>query len=1056
MDLLWPGERGVSVAKYDPATDIPYGIGGADWPVTIYDRPSLMFGNVLRGDIDGVTRAMLSPDTLSPSQIKTVRDTLTGGKKVNPILKTILDISTNPLVIMGLVVGLWKFPLGTTTPLLALRRGLLPKSAAMGEMMSGLHGAMMNLRTIPGMFESLLGVTRETTKFMSKYKEDANAIYKHAGRLSKGESFAVSARLDGLDKTSHYMVKALRNEPEWIAHMGGKDVAIAPNIRQAMSSNTIGLSDRLRSWFNSVRKKVGGNPGIIAAVEKKGLKYGDDVVDYFPHHGNFNRYYQQSLRGTTGVRYRNWLHKEVATKVGGEQVARTGGMFARLDELQSLEQTGAIKPGFTKMVQSILDRRTLEAGQKVQGIWDNVARLGLGETQERVQFAHRVREYYTKGGGKHLDFIRRLGNPRMADDTLDAMAGALQEAKFKGTGAVQKEIFEIGKVLAEPAQYTLNTWEATGRYVNSVATSYAWHGTGLGDKIMKITQKKGIYKNAPFLEPYLMDNIIPHVRGLKSYQELGRSLSFSVQKEKIYNWLNNTPIAEQVLGKKTKDWLTGYFANTAGSLSAEGVGAKVAHSFYLSTLGANISPASKNLLQNYLTTMNTPGIGPQGMYRGLMGAVGQEGATTKMGRYLKDITSGVSTKNAFRKAFPEYVDDMGDASQIVESLLAGDVAKEGLGKMMGVKGRWDQIKSAMLMPFSTSEGFNRIVGYYAGRNSHLFHNAGKLAGASAEVRKSLLAEAGQVGQSLTMTTHFTGGPLGIPKALTSLWAPWRQFMHFPMRFASFLHGSMRMGADANKLDWGTIGRTMAGSTAAYVAARNLAGVDLSSGLMAGALPVPTYEKSPFYPFPLVPPIFSVAGEGVKALLTGAPERLGSTASMLIPGGIAGRKVYRTLSPRFADYKNRTPDGRIPVYNDKHALIGSYTPMQLTLRALGLKPSDMAAEQGAAKWLLSQRERLRAYRRDWLQALTENDNRKADQVNRAFQKAYPELGPLQVKKSDIRAIENRRQISRVHRIEKGIPSAYRPIFSQLLGEASLGRVTEDIEAGGYNTLQSYLQ
>ena len=999
---------------------------------------------------------MLSPDTLSPAQMKTVRDTLTGGKKVNPILKTILDISTNPLVIMGLVVGLWKFPLGTTTSLLTLRRGLMPKAAAMNKMMSGLHGAAMNLRTIPGMFESLLGVTRETTKFMSKYSDDANKIFKGAGRLSKAEGFAVSARLDGLHKTNHYMVKALRNEPEWVAFMGGRDIAIAPNIRQAMTPETIGLSDKLRTWFNSIRKQVGGNPGIIDAVEKKGLKYGRDIEDYFPHHGNFNRYYQQSLRGTTGVKYRQWLHKTTATKVGGEEVARTGGMFARLDELQALEQTGGVKPGFTGMIQSILDRRTLEAGQKVQGIWDDVARLGLSETQERVQFAYRVRNYYTKGRGKNLDFIRRLGSKRMADDTLDSMAGALQDAKFKGAEAVQKEFFEIGKVLAEPAQYTLNPWESAGRYVNSVASSYAWHGTGFGDKIMKITQKPRVFQGAPFLEPYLMDNIIPHVRGLKSYQELGRSLSFSVRKEKIYNWLKETPIAEQTLGKKTKDWLLGYFGNTSGSLSAEGIGAKVAHSFYLSTLGLNISPASKNLLQNYLTTMNTPGIGPQGMYRGLMGAVGQEGALAKMGRYLKDITSGVGTKAAFRKAFPEYVDDMGDASQIVESLLAGDVAKEGLGKMIGVKGRWDQVKTAMLLPFSTSEGFNRIVGYYSGRNSHLFHNAGKLAGASSEVRKSLLAEAGQVGQSLTMTSHFTGGPLGIPKALVNLWAPWRQFMHFPMRFAGFLQGSLRLGADPNKLDWGTVGRTLAGSTGAYIAARNLAGVDISSGLMAGALPVPNYEKAPFYPFPLVPPVLSVAGEGVKALLTGSPERLGSAASMLIPGGIAGRKVYRTFSPRFADYKNRTPDGRIPVYNDKYSLIGTFSPMQLTLRALGLKPADVAAEQGAAQWLLSQRERLRGFRRDWLQALMENDNRQADKINQDFQKVYPELGPLQVKKSDIKAIENRRQISRIHRIEKGLPSAYRPLFSQMLGEATLGTITQDIEVGGLDTLQSYLQ
>lgn len=359
------------------------------------------------------------------------------------------------------------------------------------------------------------------------------------------------------------------------------------------------------------------------------------------------------------------------------------------------------------------------------------------------------------------------------------------------------------------------------------------------------------------------------------------------------------------------------------------------------------------------------------------------------------------------------------------------------------------------MPFSTSESMNRIVGYYAGRNQHLFQNAGKLAGATAEVRKHIFKEAGQVGQTLSMMSHFTGGPLGIPKMLTSIPAPLRQFMHFPSRYAAFLHGSLRMGPDPTKLDWGTLGRTMAGSTAAYIGAKNVLGLDLSSGLMTGALPVPAYERAPFYPFPMVPPIASVAGTLAKGVLTGSTSELGAAASLLVPGGVAGRRLYRSLSPRFADYKNRTPDGRIPLYNDSHALVGTMSPLQLTLRAMGLKPAAPAAEQGAAKWLLAQREKLRAYRRDYLQALMENDNRKAENIQQEWKKAYPELGPLQVKKSDIRALENRREISRLHRIERGIPSAYRPLFSQVIGEASLARITEDIEAGSTG-LEQYLQ
>jgi len=162
-----------------------------------------------------------------------------------------------------------------------------------------------------------------------------------------------------------------------------------------------------------------------------------------------------------------------------------------------------------------------------------------------------------------------------------------------------------------------------------------------------------------------------------------------------------------------------------------------------------------------------------------------------------------------------------------------------------------------------------------------------------------------------------------------------------------------------------------------------------------------------------------------------------------------------LHPKYADYRNKTPDGRIPIYNNKHALIGALTPLQLTLKSLGLHPSGVAAEQGASRWLLAQREKIRAYRRDYLQALMENDNHKAEAVQKEWTKAYPELGPLQVKKSDIRALENRRQISRLHRIEKGLPSAYRPLFSQILGEASLSNITQDIDIGSTG-LEQYLQ
>ena len=1045
--------------KYNPDTDIPYGIASADFPITFYDRPQLAFANLLRGDVDAMTRSIFAPQTLTPTEIQGFKQALFKGKKPNPLLKTITDMVTNPLVIIGLAVGLWKFPIGSTKPLIDLAAGMLPKATAMGKMMSGLHPAINNLRSVPGMYQALADVVESKTKFIGSQIDSINKLFVKAGRLSRVEGYQVAARLDGLHTSGHSLVKMLGSEPEIIAIMGSKNLPVAAGLKIGMRKETSNLAGGLRGWLNKVRTTLKNTPGgedrIRDALAKQGLTYGDDIKHYFPRNAQYDKYYLKAVRGTTRKRYAKFMRKEAGVgSISGHTIARKGGGMPSIEHLRLLESQGIIPQGYTGAATSVFQRWGDDATRQVEKVWHEVSGLGLDTGRANVEFVRRMETYFTKGAGKKLDFAGRFGGKNTARDTLFAMGDSLSEANIKGGNFFQTELREIGRVMGTPRQYTLDVWDATQRYANSSATVHSWHGTGAGKRINDIAKRPGVWGNQPWLESYVYDDLVPHVMGLKSYQELQRSISFSLKKAKVHQFVSTHPMVDRLLGPKGKAWVTQYTGDATRSLSAEGLGANISHWFHLSTLGANISPASKNSLQTLLTTLNV--VGPQGMYRGLKGVPGGPGALAKMQNYVKAVVvDGKTTKAAFRAAFPEYVKDMGDASQIVESLLAGDIAKEGFARRMISGGAWEKVKTAMLMPFSTSEGFNRIITYYAGRNQHLYQNAHKLAGAASAARDSIFREAGRVGQTLTMTTQFTGGPLGIPKALINIWTPWRQFMHFPARMMAMLHGSLRMGPDPSKLDWGTVGRTLAGSTAMYVGARNLLGVDLSAGLMTGALPVPVYEGAPFYPWPLVPPAVGVIGTAAKALLTGETRDLGAAAALLVPGGIGARKAYRALHPKYADYQNKTPDGRIPIYNNKHALIGAMTPLQLTLKSLGLRPSGVAAEQGAAQWLLAQREKIRAYKRDYLQALMENDNRKAEAVQREFTKAYPELGPLQVKKSDIRALENRRQISRLHRIEKGLPSAYRPLFSQILGEASLANITRDIDVGDVG-LGKYLQ
>lgn len=1025
--------------------DGPVGLASVDLPATFYDRPALMFGSLLNKDLDGMTRAMLSPDTLTPSQMKTIRDELLKGKKPSPVMKTILDITTNPLVIIGLVAGL-KFPMGSTKVLLDIRNGLIPKSAAMGKMVSGLHGALMKLRTIPEAFETLWGIVRNTERFVTKYGSKANEIFREAAALkpmSKAEGYLISARLDGLHSSHHYVVKALQNEPEWVAFFGKKDIPIAANLQKSMPPRLIRAADKLKNLYKSIWGDLFGNPATRGSMEKaaarKGVRLGKEIGFYHPHQGGYNPYHSKALRGYTGVQYRRHLSSEYTKQLGRESIQRLGGMFPEREAFLTYESHGAAPQGFTTQVlDRILNRWSAEAGSVAGGIWDDILKAGLNETEQRIEFARRMTEYYTKGPGKSVNLVGRLGGKRVIRDTLDAMAGSLQEAGAKGAGALRTELTSIGEVLAKPPTYSMNPWKTAQRYINSTASSYAYHGTGLGEKITKIIRTPGMFRHAPHLESYLVDGLLPHVLGYNTYGQMQRTLLDATRKMKMLDWVKHHPMVEQTLGanhtKALADWLS-----KSSSLSSASMGGQVANWFHISTLGLNLSATSANAMQTFITTINN--VGPRGIWRGLMGYGNESGLVKRASHYMEMITKGIDKRTAFNTAFPEFVAEMGEWSKTTERLLSGDVASAGFTKIFKAKGIWDKIKGAMMLPFSGTEAGNQLLAFYSGRHAHLYQNAAKIGSAA------LSAEANKVGGSLALLTQFAGGPLGIPSAIMNMNPVWRQYMHFPMRYLAYLHGSLRMGVDPTKLDWGTIGRALAGSTAAYIAARNLAGIDLSRGLMVGALPLPGYEKAAFYPFPFVPPAAGIMGEAAKALLTGETKNLGSVGAMLVPGGIALRRAYRSLSPRYADYKNRTPDNRIPLYDKKGSLLSTMSPMELILRSLGLRPTSVSAEAGAAKWLVSQRDRIRKYRRDYTMALFQNDHTKADKIQREFQKVYPELGPIQIKKSDLRALENRRQMSRLTRIARGFPAPYRPLFNQVIGEASLARMTEDIQIGG---------
>jgi hypothetical protein len=614
---------------------------------------------------------------------------------------------------------------------------------------------------------------------------------------------------------------------------------------------------------------------------------------------------------------------------------------------------------------------------------------------------------------------------------------------------------------------------------------------------MQYVYNKAISPDNPLREvpshvkAFVEEDLMPHLKGMKTWQHTQRSATLHRHKQQLHDCFSNHLVAKKVIPPDSAagKWLLGGLADAPGGLTAEGLEAGISSFAYVSALGGNLSPVSKNSLQSFVTVMNMKGMGPSSLARGwkeltprLFGGtvdLWDEAANAGKGAFRKiemdglltnwrkgvrkvqhplvpeivDTATGKKMKNMvsnFEAHLPEYVAHVGEADDMVKAVMAGDLATEGQGVPKVMKNWWDKTKDALLWGFGKSETGNRILGFYAGQRQHLYH----FADTADDITNAVMRDANTVGRNVVSAAHFVGGPLGLPKGTMNMASQWRQFTHFPLRMVDFLAGSLRHGVDPSKLDFGTIARVGATGAIGYEVGKGLLGVDLSGGLGTGTLPMPSYEGAPFYPFPLVSPMVGVAGSLAQAALEGDPSKLGSAASLLVPGGIAARRAYRTLAPKFADYKNRTPEGRIPVYNDSRGLIGTFTPFQLALRTMGIKPINMSQEQGAAKWILKQRDKIRKYRREYLHALTINDIKKASRINQDFQKEYPNLGPLSVKKSDITAVRNRKEISRLNRILKGLPKDYQPIFRQAVGEVSLRKVTEDITANPDN-LSLYL-
>jgi hypothetical protein len=1059
-------------------------------PITLYDRPSIAMANLLKGNLDATTRAIFTPMSLSPEETQNIRQTFLKGMEDDPLIKTAVDVATNPFVIIGAIMALG--PWGKVANPAQMAK-LLSEG---GKFVKGIQ-PMMRMLTSPltlfrlisdkimindvgkrigNPLDAVIRIAKQTRWFAGRghhaIQRSEKLFHKAAGRaLTSTEKGLTSLALEGLHHTPKWSPKGdILRAPlqSYYSHTLGTKVPVMPDLMRVMKKEGgQALMDhfaRLRDAYKRYGKIIlkDGSGRIRRQLEAKGVVF--LAEDYGPR-----SIYKSGKMRTLEDYFRwskEWTQRQYHTMMGHisqkgphspHSKARIGNALPQIDELndirdaiQKSQGVDIFGPGMYAKYQQIAPNQVF----KIQGRLENLVKTiqhhgtdfaissdGVIVGKDKAAVETVLKEISTYLG---KNFTASTGKQAMQEGAR-TLTHELLVASRLPKEQMDDAIRGIAHAIGHPGEYMLDSSKVFRNYVDKMATSYGWwrHDTGpllartLSNNnpslLINFKHKPSSQHEFEWIRKTFFDDLGPMLMGMKNYKEFSRASFWTHQAAKFREWLVSDSPVMRLLSEKQKGFLLSRFTPGAGSITDATLGGKISGLLYTSALGMNMSPVSKNILQPFITTMNL--LGPRNM------ALGMKKVMPNIVK-LPELAKKIGTDRAIRKLFPEFYKEFGGEG-IASAMAHGDIAKEGVVAKAG--GMFTKFKQGLMLPFAMSEKWNRLLTFYSAHEAALVSGVPKVGAGPT---------AANFATKINMLTQFTGGTLGMPQWARSAWAPFRQFGHFPSRMVEYLSSSAGLGPEG-KFTLGPLGRGIAGSAGLYTIMKNIMKLDASQGLMIHALPGPVFEKSSFYPAPYVPPLVGAMGDVIKAFHSGDFKPLKATAALFVPGGLGARRAWRTFSPKYAKYGERTADGRIPVFNDKGALISTQSPMELALRGLGLRPTGPVAEQQMMQYLLQQRDQIRMYRRDYMEKLAANDLQGAREVDKAFRKKYPALGSLKTKKADLAALKSRKEMTRINRTLKGLPRDYRPLFQEMMESITLRKLAQDID-GNPDSLEYFLE
>ena len=981
-----------------------------------------------RGDPNAAWRSMLQPESLSPEEMgwQPGED----GSIVGSVIRTL----TNPMVILGAALA-YKYPVGAAREVLKKATGALK---GYDRMLPPVIHRLMGPRGIFGktkFLHYLEGFAADSNHFKAAVTSKAGAgLDKFIARMGRAptqaEQVAASMVSEGLVQNSAH--------PSWqlVRRLARKEMY----LEKYRSSMDTGKINRL------IRDAIN--------AEKKGLMGGDLDIE-------------KKLRLVGSVTQRDYLMKLAPPELvesGKESLMDGLRMMVQGRNVQRLTDVKQVRRLISdKGMEKILEVRQATPAQLLDMAHKKGLDLPSVPLEKKAQAAFfkdlkaKLEFGYREGYWPHSthrtpaqqeEFVRMMYEQTAAErqgmllsglEPVSPRAKAFRNAtipdatdfefvsqgfspetaevlrylkKIPETKLVNGEIVTTGA--SKYKTYSLYWSAVMENYGNSMASTYAWSARGWGPKLIQEVEGPmwvASQKSAAGRLRYHIakENVLPVALGKLSQTEAMYALQWGGMKKQAFDFFTEMAKSNKWgLGRESQ-WLADQLARPEmRDLTFKNAGAKLAGYLYLSALGLNPASAGLNLFQNIT---HTTGLVPFPYV-----AKGMREASKGMPTFLKKVGSGTKIEQAFLEAWPEYLKLGGSSSEVSEMLRR---VRMGAGGVASAS-RIEQAKKLVMGMFSGSERFNKLTAYHAGR---LWGLGEKLPAWQAE----------RVGMEIMNRTQFPGGFLSQSIMMQGWWPPFRQFTQFPARTLELFTSSP-----------GTMGRMMATAGVAHEAGRAM-GVDLSRAMVFGAMPQPMGEDQPFFPMPFMPPLLGVIG-GVGSDLFSGEAGFTNTRRNLplaMPGGVALARVNQVYgSPAvakmigrgYADYRNPRADGTIPVYTADGSLREFQSPVGLFKKAVGWNTLMGDQEADLTSYLVTQRDRIRNYRRSYVEALAANDMTRASTIHGEYKRAYPQLGDIVVKPSDIRAVHLRHDVTRLERVLETMPQDARELFGGMVGVA----------------------